>query len=138
MPLGFPKPSWGRWEVRDVYVNDVRRIPQQRSGYCYGSRIMHIDKEFYYSLWNDLYDANMKLWKTQFWGPKILPVPSHGRIITNAVGAASYDLQNLHATYYTSAGNPAGREPLFNSDAPAEFRDGVKYGSPSGLAEIMK
>jgi hypothetical protein len=138
MPLGFPKPSWGKWELRDVYVDDIRRIPQERSGYCYGSRVMYVDKEFFYSLWNDLYDSNMKLWKAQFWGPKVRPVPGLGRVITNAVGAASYDLQNLHATYYSSAGNPLSHEPFFNSDAPAEYHDGIKYGSPSGLSQIMK
>src|SRR5207302_2573092 len=63
MPLGFAKPSWGKWELRAVYLNDVRRIPQERAGYCYGSRIMYIDNEVFYSIWNDLYDSNMKLWK---------------------------------------------------------------------------
>jgi hypothetical protein len=54
MPLGFPTPSWGKWQLRDVYAIDVRRVPSERSGYCYGSRIMYVDKEFFYTLWNDL------------------------------------------------------------------------------------
>jgi hypothetical protein len=138
MPLGFPKPSWGQWELRDVYVDDVRRIPQERAGYCYGSRIMYVDKEFFYSVWNDLYDSNMKLWKAQFWGPRIRSVPGVGKVMTNSVSCASYDLQNTHATYWSSAGNPKGRDPLFNSDVPAEYHDGIKYGSPAGLMQIMK
>lgn len=138
MPLGFAKPSWGQWELRDVYVNDVRRVAQESSGYCYGSRIMYIDKEVFYSIWNDLYDSNMTLWKAQFWAPRIRPVPGVGRVITNSVGAASYDLQNAHATYWSSAGNPKGADPLFDSDVPAEYHDGIKYGSPAGLMQILK
>jgi hypothetical protein len=138
MPLGFPKPSWGRWELRDVYVDDVRRIMQERAGYCYGSRMMYVDKEFFYSVWNDLYDSNMKLWKAQFWGPRIRPVPGAGKVITNSVGCASYDLQNTHATYWSSAGNAKGEDPMFNADVPPEYHDGIKYGSPAGLMQIMK
>jgi hypothetical protein len=138
MPLGFPRPSWGKWQLRDVYVIDVRRIPTERLGYCYGSRIMYVDKEFFYTLWNDLYDSNMKLWKTQFWGPKIRSVPQLGRTITNVVGAATWDLQNSHASYWSSAGNLRHLEPHLNENAPVQFHDGVKYGSPSGLMQIMK
>src|SRR5260370_32938838 len=47
MPLGFPKPSWGQLQLRDVYVTDVRRIPAHAAGYCYGKRILYIDKQFY-------------------------------------------------------------------------------------------
>src|SRR5579863_122236 len=136
MPLGFYKPSWGKWQVRDVYVDDIRRVPSERTGYCYGSRIMYLDKEFFYSLWTDLYDSNMKLWKAQFWAPRVRPVPGAGRVITNSVGCASYDLQNTHATYWSSAGNPKGEDPMFNSDAPKEWHDGIKYGSPAGLMQI--
>jgi hypothetical protein len=138
MPLGFPKPSWGKWQLRDVYVIDVRRVPSERPGYCYGSRIMYVDKEFFYTLWNDLYDSNMKLWKTQFWGPKIRPVPQLDRVITNVVGAVTWDLQNAHASYWSSAGNPTQNEPFLNQDAPGQYHDGVKYGSPSGLMQILR
>jgi len=138
MPLGFAKPSWGKWQARDTYVDDIRRVPSERNGYCYGSRIMYLDKEFFYSLWTDLYDSNMKLWKAQFWAPRIRPVPGVGRAITNSVGAASYDLQNTHGTYWSSAGNPRGQDPLFDSEAPAYYHDGVRYGSPAGLSQIMR
>ena len=63
MPLGWPKPSWGPWSLRDVWVIDVRRIPLLTLGYCYGKRIMYVDKKFAHELWSDLYDVNMKLWK---------------------------------------------------------------------------
>src|SRR5579885_612406 len=43
-PLYFPKPEIGKWEVRDAYVIDTRRVPSLRAGYCYGKRIMWVDK----------------------------------------------------------------------------------------------
>ncbi|MGA2409509.1 MAG: DUF1329 domain-containing protein [Candidatus Binataceae bacterium] len=138
MPLGFPKPSWGQWEVRDTYVDDVRRVPSENAGYCYGSRMLYIDKEFFYSLWTDLYDSNVKLWKAQWWGPRIRPVPGVGPVITNSVGCVTWDLQNTHASIWSSAGNPTSTDPLFNQDAPAQYQDGVKYGSPAGLMMIMR
>jgi hypothetical protein len=30
--LGFPKPSWGDWETRDVYVVDFRQTPEFAAG----------------------------------------------------------------------------------------------------------
>ncbi|MGH7837619.1 MAG: DUF1329 domain-containing protein, partial [Candidatus Binataceae bacterium] len=43
MPLGWPKPAWGKWEVRDVDVLDLRKLPDKAAGYCYGKRIMYVD-----------------------------------------------------------------------------------------------
>jgi Protein of unknown function (DUF1329) len=63
MSLGFPKPSWGKWEVRDMAIDDVNRIPSEAAGYCYLSRIIYADKEHWNGDWVDLYDSNHKLWK---------------------------------------------------------------------------
>jgi hypothetical protein len=64
MPLGFPKPSWGKWETRAMDVADVHRIASEAQGYCYSSRIIYADKEHWNSDWVDLYDSNKKLWKS--------------------------------------------------------------------------
>ena len=29
MPLGFPKPSWGKWELRDMAIDDVTPDPER-------------------------------------------------------------------------------------------------------------
>ncbi len=50
MPLGWSRPSWGNWSLRDEWVIDVRRIPLLKPGYCYGKRIMYVDKRFYHEL----------------------------------------------------------------------------------------
>jgi hypothetical protein len=61
--LGWPRPSWGDWETRDVYVVDVRRIPTMAPGYCYGKRVDYIDKRYYANMAEDIYDSNLKLRK---------------------------------------------------------------------------
>jgi hypothetical protein len=63
MPLGWAKPSCGSWTVRDVWVMDVRRVPMLAPSYCYGKRVIYIDKQIVKGVWDDLYDHNMKLWK---------------------------------------------------------------------------
>src|SRR5262249_38315706 len=78
MPLGWAKPSWGKWEVRDVYVLDVRKISSKAVGYCYGKRIMYIDRQFFGALWLDLYDASMHEWKFALVQPIVLLVPGLG------------------------------------------------------------
>ena len=88
--------------------------------------------------WSDLYDSKMKLWKAQFWGARIRPAPQVGRVITNSVGAVTWDLQNSHASYWSSAGNPPGQDPLFDSEVPREYQDGVRCGSPSGLMQVIR
>jgi hypothetical protein len=48
------------------------------------------------------------------------------------------DLQNIHQTIWSSYGNPQKQGALLNFDAPKEYFDGVKYGSPSGLMQILR
>ena len=82
-PLGFPKPSWGKWELRHTAIADVHRIPSEAAGYCYSSRILYADREFWSANWVDLYDSNRKLWKTIAYYNQIGDVPgmaSRGRI----------------------------------------------------------
>jgi Protein of unknown function (DUF1329) len=73
--------SWGPWSLRDVWVIDVRRIPRLTLGYCYGKRIMYVDKKFAHELWSDLYDVNMKLWK-------VFTIEASSKVI-NGVGTSS-------------------------------------------------
>ncbi len=138
MPLGFPMPSWGNWELRDVYVIDVRPIASRTSGYCYGKRIMYVDKQFYAPLWEDLYNADMQLWKVALMSPQAIKVPGIGTV--NNAGSFSedfWDLINHHASYDTSF-DDQGHTVLINQQVPDEYNDLEKYSSPSGLNEILR
>jgi hypothetical protein len=138
MPLGWPKPSWGKWEVRDAWVIDVRRLPAQARGYCYGKRVMYIDKQFHGLLWEDLYDAQMRPWKFVFDQPIVIEVPGAGP--QNSSGAHIshiWDIQNNHATFSGPA-DGHGYDILINSEVPKQWRSIAKYTTPGGLGSIMR
>ncbi|MGH8012208.1 MAG: DUF1329 domain-containing protein [Candidatus Binataceae bacterium] len=137
MPLGWAKPSWGKWQLRDSQIIDVRRIPSEAAGYCYGSRMMYVDSHFDYANWIDVYDSNLKLWKL-FWSlPRAANVPEIGHITTNSTSGVAWDIQNDHATYISTV-DPDGVGPAFNQDAPADYHNYSKYCTPSGLMQIMR
>ena len=48
------------------------------------------------------------------------------------------DFQNSHETVWSGFGNPWKRKPYLDTNAPKEYFDGVKYGSPSGLMQILR
>jgi hypothetical protein len=137
MPLGFPKPAWGDWQLRDFEIIDVRRIPSQRSGYCYGSRIMYVDSIYHYAAWLDIFDAKLKHWKIQFWASRAEDVPRLGHVNTNSVTLAVWDVQNDHATYLSTC-DAAGFGPYFNQRAPREYHNYTRFSSPSGLMQVMQ
>ncbi|HZO82654.1 MAG TPA: DUF1329 domain-containing protein [Candidatus Binataceae bacterium] len=137
MPLGWPEPAWGKWQVRDVDVIDVRKIPSMSSGYCYGKRIIYVDEQSSTPLWEELYDSHMQLWKIVGIFARVMEVPQIGPV--NASGSeyeAFWDIKNNHATYFIdpSEGNPF----YFNDAAPKQYQDVPKYTTPGGLGQIMR
>src|SRR5215469_13303946 len=137
LPLGWPKPSWGKWEVRPMAIVDAHRIPSESAGYCYSSRILYADKEFWNADWVDLYDANRKLWKSISYFNDIGNVPGLGHT-WDGVSSMAWDLQNTHMTLWSGFANPMKIRPYLNFNAPKEYFNGTKYGSPAGLMQIMR
>ncbi len=138
MPLGWPKPSWGQWELRDTYVIDVRRLPSQAQGYCYGKRVMYVDKETFAPLWEDLYDVQGKFWKIMMQCPRARMVPGLGiQTVTGSSVSAIWDLQNRHAARFVDPTND-GRDVLMNQQVPVAYQSIERYGGPTGLNEIMR
>ncbi len=136
MPLGWPKPSWGAWQLRDVDVIDVRRVASERAGYCYGSRIIYEDSYTHYALWEDVYDANLRLWKIALVAPRDTPAPGLG-LVPASVTSCIWDIQNDHLTTGTTQ-DQHGHDVLINEAVPAEYRDFARYSTPGGLVQIMK
>jgi hypothetical protein len=137
MPLGFPKPSWGKWELRPMAVVDVHRIPSESAGYCYRHRVMYAEKELWNGDWVDLFDNNNKLWKSISYYNDIGNVPGLGWT-WDGVASSAMDFQNAHQTVWSGFGNPWKRKPMLDNNAPKEYFNRVKYGSPAGLMQIMK
>jgi hypothetical protein len=137
MPLGWPIPSWGKWQVRDADVISVQKTPAKAAGYCYGQRVMYIDSHFYGALWEELYDSRMRLWKLEAIFPAGIDVPGTGPVNTAAADVEElWDLQNNHASI--GAEPSPGRPFYVNQQAPKEFTDLPRYTTPSGLNEIMR
>jgi hypothetical protein len=109
MPLGFPKPSWGKREVREHAIADIHRIPSKAAGYCYSSRIIYADK-----------GGN---------------VPGLGEA-SDGVSSMAMDFQNQHETVWSGFGNPANKKPYLNTNVPKKYVDGVKFGSRPGLIQL--
>jgi hypothetical protein len=136
--LGWPKPSWGKWELRDAHVINVSRIPSLNPGYCYGRRVMYIDKQYYQTLAEDIYDSNMKLWKVVWVGLASGPFVNYGDQMGFAGIIETYwDIQNDHVSYITSV----GRSPkpfAYDEQIPAQYNNIPKYTSPGGLMQLMR
>jgi hypothetical protein len=136
MPVGWPTAAWGSWELRDVDVIDVRRVPSERAGYCYGSRVIYEDSYDHYALWEDVYDAELRLWKLALVAPRYTKAPDLG-LVPASVTSCIWDVQNDHMTTGTTQ-DKDGHDVSINSAVPTEFQDVAKYATPGGLGQIMK
>ena len=137
-PLLFPGPKVGAWEIRDNYKIDVRRIPSRRAGYCFGKRILYVDKRTWMQTWCDLYGANMKCWK-----PFSFQVIKHE---VPGVGVAAYtadylvgiwDEQNNHMSAWI-ANRPFGTNLECGNLGGVNYTDAKLYSSVAGLSSIMQ
>jgi hypothetical protein len=137
MPLGWPTPAWGKWQLRDVYVISVSKIPSKAAGYCYGKRVMYVDKATYAPLWEDLYDSDMKAWRVFGMFLRSMDVPGVGQVTASgAMVWAFWDVQHQHSTFFI---DPTADHPYYlNEQAPPEFTDLTRYTSPAGLNLIMR
>lgn len=134
--LYFPTPEAGLWELRQVYVISLRRIGADAGSYCYGKRVIYVDKETWAPLAVESYDRNLKLWKVHLIGYRPTPIGlGDGEVTLGAAAAAGFDhlvnLQNEHISATMS------RDVLANDEA-GKYRDVRRYGFPSGLQQIMQ
>jgi len=137
MPLGWPQPAWGKWQVRDADVISASKVPSEAAGYCYGKRVLYVDKASSATLWLDLYDKEMKYWKFGGFVLKTLDVPEVGPVTSSGAAVElMYDMQNNHASYFS---DPGLNRPFYvNEEAPNEYNDVTRFTTSSGLNEIMR
>jgi hypothetical protein len=98
---------------------------------------MYVDKEVWHGMWLDLYDANGKLWKVISYYNDFHNHPPLGRTI-DGVASTAYDLQNTHMTVWCGYANEGHLVPYIDNEASKEYMNGVKYGTPAGLMQIMR
>ncbi len=135
LPTMMPKPSTVKWQLRDMYIFDNRRVPSLANGYCYGDRVIYLDKEQIGPVWLDLYDRDMKFWKFYENFYKITRIPESGEMAFGSGTTAGIynmvDFQDEHesVTWIKS---------WFAADVPLEYRDYSRWATPSGLSQIMR
>jgi Protein of unknown function (DUF1329) len=138
----FPKPQVGKWEVRDSYVIDTRRIPSLQAGYCYGKQIMWIDKHVYSMVWKDVYNSKMRLFKIGMFEKLAAPVPREGIQVNGGNGIeAMWDMDKQHLTVFITNG-PNGKglvanEACRNVDGN-NYDDVQRYSTVGGLPQVMR
>jgi len=138
MPIFYPKPEVGNWEVRDSYMLDVSRVPSEKAGYCYGRKRLYIDKEVFRSIWADIYDENMHLWKVDYDPTAMISIPGEGsRWINNGWGAM-IDIQNTHLTHVDFGPHGFWANQDCANVNGHDFTDAGQYSSVKGLAQIMR
>ncbi len=135
LPLFFPKPSLGQWDLRHVWLIDVRPIPSYASSYCISRRLLYIDQESYDSDEMVQYDNHGKLWKVTFGGSAIVNTPGVGKVWTNGGMAVLWDLQNNHASV---AMLPFRANQDCTSIHGVDYRDIGRFSSLAALAHIMR
>lgn len=132
----FPTPASGKWEVRDVYVVSMNRLPQFAKGYCYGKRILYIDKETFFPDATDAYDTSGHLWKwfTPFVYPAKLPLGNGEALsITGLNTFYTVNFLDEHTTVFE------GLHVCSNQECqPFGYLDVSRYASPEGLMKVGK
>ena len=132
--LPWGKPSLGKWELRDVYVIEMSRLPAFSQGYCYSRRVLYIDKETFMPLAIELYDPQGGLFKfiTQFWTP--MAIPSGGAMLgTNGPQAGwSINFGDKHLSISLT------QTSCYNTGCQAQYLDASQYASPEGLMKIIQ
>lgn len=138
MPLGWPKPSWGKWQMRDVDVISASKLPAFAAGYCYGKRVMYVDRADSAPLWEELYDPKGQLWKIGGLFLHAAEIPNIGPIDTSgSLIYAFWDIQNKHGTIVVDPTDSS--YPFYaNEQVPKDFQDITRYSTPSGLNMIMR
>ncbi len=138
--LGWPKPSWGTWEVSPVWVIDVGRVPQLAPGYCYGRRVMYIDKQYYQTQAEDEYDAGRKMWKVVviLLTPGLVDKGENGpQMGEGGLWETYWDIQNEHVSYVTSM-SPEGYSLITDDRIPRQYDNVPRYSTPGGLMQLMR
>jgi hypothetical protein len=134
----FPKPTMGKWELRDTYVISLQRLPAFSKGYCYSKRVMYVDKENYFGAGElDLYDPVGDLFKAQMVFLSPVPIPKTSGDVAELTAGPNMgflvNFINKHATV------SPGLQPCVNSDCAKEgYLDVSRYASPEALMKIVQ
>lgn len=134
-PILMPKPAVGTWESRDVYVISLTRVGPDADSYCYGKRVIYVDKETWAPLAVESYDRSLAMWKFHLIGYRPVPVSADGEVVIGAGASAGFhQLINLRDQHVSGS---VLVDVLVNNNA-GKYTNVSRYGLPGGLQQIMQ
>jgi hypothetical protein len=138
MPLGWSKPSWGNWELRDTWVIDVRPIAAIGNRYCYGKRILYIDTNTYAPLAQDLYNGKMEFNKVMVESLTPADFPGSGMQSWAGGGIGQFwDVINEHAAFGFTA-DEKGRNWTIDGAAKPQYNNPKEYQDSGAIMHMMR
>jgi hypothetical protein len=136
MPLGWARPSWGTWELRNVWVIEVHPIPLIAR--CQRKRMIYVDTSLSAPLAEDLYDDNMNLSKVMVLSSQPSAVPGFGMQTWAGGGILQlWDVQSAHALMSLTT-DERGRNWSIDSAVKPQYNSISEFQSPGGLMELMR
>ena len=137
LPLGWPKPSMGKWQLRDVDEVSLSKLPSAGGSTCYTKRVIYIDSHYNNPLWIENYGKDLKPARIHAVFPRAVEAPGIGPVLgTGSDAEIFWNLEQNHATFTVE---PAlDGKHYINEQAPKEFDDLPRYSTPSGLNLIMR
>ena len=137
LPLGWPQPSMGKWQVRDVDEISVSNLPSRGGASCYGKRVLYVDSNYYMPLWVENFDKQMNPQRLHAIFPHTIDAPGIGPVNANGSDVEMFwDVAQNHATFTVEPA--ADGKHYVNEQAPKEYDDVSRYSTPSGLNLIMR
>jgi len=129
---GWPKPGFNTWQLRKVYLINLKATEVLGRGYCYTDRIFYVDAQTWNQPYLENYDRNEKIYHitwlilgpVMYQGQKTVQPRSFGF-------SMAMDLQNNHAS------PDIGYALTIDNDVPAQYREAGVY-TPGGLDRVMK
>jgi hypothetical protein len=136
MPLGWARPSWGTWELRDVWAIEVQPIPLIAR--CRRKRVIYVDVSLSAPLAEDLYDDTGNLSKVMVLSLQPQAVAGYGMQTWAGGGILQlWDVQSAHALMSLTA-DEHGRTWSIDSAVKPRYDSISEFQSPGGLMELMR
>jgi hypothetical protein len=138
MPLGWAKPSWGNWELRDTWVIDVRPIASIGNRYCYGKRIVYLDTNTYAPLAQDLYNTKMEFAKVMVESLTPANFPGSGMQTWAGGGIVQiWDIINHHAAFGYTA-DEKHHNWTIDGDVKPQYNNLREYQDAGAIMHMMR
>jgi hypothetical protein len=129
----WPTPGSGRWEIRDSYVIDLQPLPIL-GNYCYSHRVVYIDKETWFNVFTEMYDADGKFWKIH-WN-NAAPVRDGDREVlinpASQVGGVMLDFKDNHVSI------DLFRDMTVGELVPRQYQNAEQLAFPGGLQQVLQ